>query len=107
LRVLACAVCRTDLHVIDGDLPQARYPVVPGHEIVGVVEALGSQVTGLRAGQTVGVPWLGRSCGCCGFCLGEQENLCDRPEFTGCTRDGGFATHVLADAAFGGQPHPS
>jgi len=100
LRVLACAVCRTDLHVIDGDLPQARYPVVPGHEIVGVVEALGSQVKALSLGQTVGVPWLGRSCGCCRFCLREQENLCDQPEFTGCTRDGGFATHTLADAAF-------
>jgi len=100
LRVLACAVCRTDLHVIDGDLPQARYPVVPGHEIVGVVEALGSRVTALHVGQRVGPPWLGRSCGCCGFCLGDRENLCDRPEFTGCTRDGGFATHTLADAGF-------
>lgn len=100
LRVLACAICRTDLHVIDGELPQARYPVVPGHEIVGIVEAMGSQVKALHVGQTVGVPWLGRSCGCCRFCLGEQENLCDRPAFTGCSRDGGFATHTLADADF-------
>lgn len=100
LRVLACAVCRTDLHVIDGDLPQARYPVVPGHEVVGVVEALGAQVTVLRPGQFVGLPWLGKSCSCCSYCLDGRENLCDRPEFTGCTRDGGFATHTLADAAF-------
>jgi len=100
LRVLACAVCRTDLHVMDGELPQARYPIAPGHEIVGVVEALGAQVAGLRLGQTVGLTWLGRSCGSCSFCLGKQENLCDEPEFTGCTRDGGFATHTLADAAF-------
>ena len=100
LRVLACAVCRTDLHLIDGDLPQARYPIVPGHEIVGLVEARGAQVTALEPGQIVGLPWLGRSCACCGYCLRGQENLCDSPEFTGCTRDGGFATHTLADAAF-------
>jgi alcohol dehydrogenase, propanol-preferring len=100
LRVLACAVCRTDLHVIDGELPQARYPVVPGHEIVAIVEALGADVTDLRVGQTVGVPWLAGACGCCRYCLGDEENLCDAPQFTGCTRDGGFATHVLALAAF-------
>lgn len=96
LRVLACAVCRTDLHVIDGELPQARYPIVPGHEIVGVVHALGPGVETLRRGQVVGVPWLGGTCCHCRFCLRGQENLCDAPEFTGCTRDGGFATHLLA-----------
>ncbi|NCT85329.1 MAG: zinc-binding alcohol dehydrogenase family protein [Comamonadaceae bacterium] len=100
LRVLACAVCRTDLHLIDGELPQAHYPVVPGHEIVGVVEAVGSGAVALRPGQVVGLPWLGRSCGGCRYCAAGQENLCDRPEFTGCTRDGGFASHTLADAAF-------
>lgn len=100
LRVLACAVCRTDLHVIDGELSQSRYPIVPGHEVVGVVEAVGEGTHELRLGQVVGLPWLGRSCGCCRYCAGGMENLCDRPEFTGCTRDGGFASHTLADAAF-------
>ena len=100
LRVGACAVCRTDLHLQDGDLPQARWPVVPGHEIVGTVEALGPGVDGLQVGQRVGVPWLGGSCGQCRYCRAGRENLCDAPQFTGCTRDGGFATHVLAAAAF-------
>ena len=100
LRVRACAVCRTDLHLQDGDLPMARWPVVPGHEVVGTVDALGAGVTDLRMGQRVGVPWLGGSCGRCRYCLAWQENLCDAPEFTGCTRDGGFATHVVARADF-------
>jgi propanol-preferring alcohol dehydrogenase len=100
LRVLACAICRTDLHVIDGELPQARYPIVPGHEIVGVVEALGEAAEGLHLGQAVGVPWLGGTCFSCRYCLGGAENLCDAPQFTGCSRDGGFATHVLARSAF-------
>ena len=100
LRVRACAVCRTDLHLQDGDLPMARWPVVPGHEIVGTVEALGAGVEALRVGQRVGVPWLGGCCGRCRYCLAGQENLCDAPEFTGCTRDGGFATHVVANASF-------
>lgn len=100
LRVRACAVCRTDLHLQDGDLPMARWPVVPGHEVVGSVEALGDGVQAPGLGQRVGVPWLGRSCGQCRYCLAGQENLCDAPQFTGCTRDGGFATHVVADAAF-------
>jgi propanol-preferring alcohol dehydrogenase len=100
LRVLACAVCRTDLHVVDGELPQARCPVVPGHEVVGVVEALGAGVRTLRVGQRVGVPWLGHACGACPYCAGGRENLCDAPGFTGCTRDGGFATHGVAEAAF-------
>ncbi|TAL22780.1 MAG: zinc-binding alcohol dehydrogenase family protein [Aquabacterium sp.] len=100
VRVEACAVCRTDLHLVDGELPQARLPVVPGHEIVGIVDALGPGVQELHFGQRVGVPWLGRSCGHCDPCVHDHENLCDTPEFTGCTRDGGFATHVVADAAF-------
>lgn len=100
LRVEACAVCRTDLHVIDGDLPDPKLPIIPGHEIVGIVEALGSGVSAPAIGTRVGVPWLGHSCGCCSYCLSDHENLCDRPMFTGYTRDGGFATHVVADAAF-------
>lgn len=100
IRVEACAVCRTDLHLIDGELPQATYPVVPGHEVVGIVEALGPDVTEPRAGNRVGVPWLGHTCGHCSYCETGRENLCDAPGFTGCTRDGGFATHILAEAAF-------
>jgi len=99
LAVLACAVCRTDLHVVDGDLP-FRGPVVPGHEIVGRVEATGPGVTRLALGDRVGVAWLGHACGHCTYCLRERENLCDEPAFTGWTRDGGYASHVLADAAF-------
>jgi propanol-preferring alcohol dehydrogenase len=100
IRVEACAVCRTDLHVVDGELPLPRLPLIPGHEIVGVVDALGAGVTSLQKGQRVGVPWLGHTCGCCAYCEADQENLCDRPVFTGYTRDGGFASHVVADAAF-------
>jgi len=100
LRVLACAVCRTDLHIVDGELPLPVLPIVPGHEIVGVVEALGAGVEGHRIGDRVGVPWLGHSCGCCSFCLAGRENLCDAPRFTGYHRDGGFASHVIAEAAF-------
>jgi propanol-preferring alcohol dehydrogenase len=97
--ITACGVCRTDLHVLDGEVA-ARYPVVPGHEIVGRVLAAGPDVTGLASGARVGIPWLGRTCGACGFCRSDQENLCDDPQFTGATRDGGFATHVIADARF-------
>ena len=100
IRVEACAVCRTDLHVIDGELPQAVYPIVPGHEIVGTVEALGPGVTEPGVGTRVGVPWLGHTCGHCPYCARDRENLCDTPGFTGCTRDGGFASHVIAEAAF-------
>ncbi|NML16613.1 zinc-dependent alcohol dehydrogenase family protein [Azohydromonas caseinilytica] len=100
LRVLACAVCRTDLHVVDGELPGTRFPIVPGHEIVGVVEALGPGVHGLQPGERVGVPWLGHTCGHCAYCVEGHENLCDAPLFTGHTRDGGFASHVIAEAAF-------
>jgi alcohol dehydrogenase, propanol-preferring len=100
LGVEACAVCRTDLHLVDGELPQARLPVVPGHEIVGVVQAAGDIATQSLIGRRMGVPWLRHVCGHCAYCLGGRENLCDQPEFTGCTRDGGYATHVVADAAF-------
>jgi len=100
LRVEACAVCRTDLHVVDGELPLPRRPIVPGHEIVGIVDRLGAGVSSLQPGQRVGVPWLAHTCGHCGYCRDGRENLCDEPLFTGHGRDGGFATHVVADAAF-------
>jgi len=99
LEVLACGVCRTDLHVMDGEIP-AHYPVIPGHEIVGRVLASGNAVEEFTAGQRVGVPWLGHSCGICSYCRSGRENLCDHPEFTGCTRDGGYATRVVADARY-------
>lgn len=99
IAVSACGVCRTDLHVMDGEIP-ARYPIVPGHEIVGRVIGMGAGVTGFAAGQRVGVPWLGHTCGHCSYCEVEQENLCDFPEFTGCTRDGGYASHAVADARY-------
>lgn len=100
LRVLACAVCRTDLHIVDGELPLPRRPIIPGHEIVGVVEALGTDVASYHVGQRVGVPWLGHSCGSCDYCATKHENLCNAPCFTGYHRDGGFASHVIAEAAF-------
>ncbi len=94
LAVAACAVCRTDLHVVDGDLPDPKLPIIPGHEIVGRVDALGDGVTGFRIGERVGVPWLDHTCGHCPYCASGRENLCDEPLFTGYTRDGGFATHA-------------
>jgi propanol-preferring alcohol dehydrogenase len=100
IRITACGVCRTDLHVVDGELPHPRLPIIPGHEIVGRVEALGAAVTSLNIGQRVGVPWLGHTCGHCAYCASKHENLCDRPEFTGYTRNGGFATAVVADAHY-------
>jgi alcohol dehydrogenase, propanol-preferring len=100
VKVAACGVCRTDLHVADGELPDAKLPIIPGHEIVGRIDAIGAGVDGLRLGERVGIPWLGHTCGVCSFCTGGHENLCDRPLFTGCTRDGGFATAVVADARF-------
>ena len=99
IRVSACGVCRTDLHVLDGEIA-ASYPIIPGHEIVGEVLEVGAEVEGFSPGQRVGVPWLGHSCGVCPYCLSDRENLCDHPEFTGATRDGGYATHVVADAHF-------
>jgi propanol-preferring alcohol dehydrogenase len=98
--VAACAVCRTDLHVVDGELPNPTLPLVPGHEIVGHVIARGDGVTEFAPGDRVGIPWLGGTCGSCSYCTAGQENLCDRPIFTGYTRDGGFATHAVADARF-------
>lgn len=100
VRVEACAVCRTDLHVLDGELPNPRFPIVPGHEIVGIVDGLGEGVTSPSLGMRVGIPWLGHTCGHCRYCAERRENLCDYPVFTGYTRDGGFATHVVADADF-------
>ncbi len=100
VRVEACGVCRTDLHIVDGELPDIRLPIVPGHEIVGIVEALGPGVSSPAPGRRVGIPWLGHTCGICPYCAAHQENLCDRPIFTGHGRDGGFATHVVADAAY-------
>lgn len=100
VRVAACGVCRTDLHVVDGELPPLRSPIVPGHEIVGRVAGLGAGVTGLALGQRVGVPWLGHTCGTCPYCRSGRENLCDAPGFTGWTRDGGYADYVLADAPY-------
>jgi propanol-preferring alcohol dehydrogenase len=98
--VHACGVCRTDLHVVDGELPDPKMPIVPGHEIVGEVQKAGAGVTGFATGQRVGVPWLGHTCGICSYCRSGHENLCDAPLFTGYTRDGGFATHVIADARY-------
>ncbi len=100
VKVGACGVCRTDLHVVDGELPDIAYPIVPGHEVVGRVDALGPGVTSLRVGERVGVPWLGYTCGKCSYCRSGQEILCDRPRFSGYTRDGGFATHLVADARY-------
>lgn len=100
ITVSACGVCRTDLHVVDGELPQTVLPIVPGHEIVGRVAVLGAGVRHLQPGARVGVGWLGHACGTCPYCAAAEENLCDAPDFTGCTRDGGFATHTIADAAF-------
>lgn len=100
VEVAACAVCRTDLHVVDGDLPEPRLPIIPGHEIVGRVRAIGTEVAGFSLGDRVGIPWLGKTCGKCRFCRSGRENLCDEPLFTGYTVDGGFATHALADAHY-------
>jgi len=100
LRVEACAVCRTDLHVVDGDLLHPKLPLVPGHEIVGIIDLVGEGVARSRLGRRVGVPWLGHTCGHCPYCVAGSENLCDQPDFTGYTRDGGFASHVIADEHF-------
>lgn len=99
LRVRACAVCRTDLHVIDGELPDLHLPIVPGHEIVGEVVRCGSGVN-FKTGLRLGVPWLGYTCGHCRYCLNDQENLCDSARFTGYQLDGGYAEYVIADARY-------
>lgn len=100
VKVSACAVCRTDLHVIDGELPEPKLPLIPGHEIVGRVAALGPGVQGVPIGARVGIPWLGWTCGECIYCRRQQENLCDRARFTGYTIDGGYAEYTVADARF-------
>jgi propanol-preferring alcohol dehydrogenase len=100
IKVEACAICRTDLHVIDGDLAHPKLPIIPGHEIIGLVNEVGPGVDPRRLGLRVGVGWLGHTCGQCPYCLHGAENLCDHPEFTGYTRDGGFATHAVVDASF-------
>lgn len=97
IRIHACAVCRTDLHVVDGELANPRLPVIPGHEIVGVVEARGSGAERFAVGDRVGVPWLGRTCGLCDYCRRGDENLCDAALFTGFTLDGGYAEYAVAD----------
>jgi propanol-preferring alcohol dehydrogenase len=100
LRVRACGVCRTDLHLQDNELPETRYPVTPGHEIVGQVLAMGRDVTRFATGDRVGVPWLGSTCGSCRYCRSGLENLCDDAQFTGYTLDGGYAEYVAADARY-------
>ena len=97
VKVLACSVCRTDLHVVDGELPDPHLPIIPGHEIVGRIDAIGSGVEGLRIGERVGIPWLGHTCGVCPYCVEHRENLCDRPLFTG----------LHATAALRPQPSPT
>jgi propanol-preferring alcohol dehydrogenase len=100
VEVAACAVCRTDLHVIDGDLPHPKLPLIPGHEIVGRVRRVGDGDVHFVVGDRVGIPWLGRTCGTCGSCRSGRENLCDAPGFTGYQIDGGYATHAIADARY-------
>jgi propanol-preferring alcohol dehydrogenase len=100
VRVAACGVCRTDLHVVDGELTNPKLPIIPGHEIVGRIEALGVDVTGFRVGERVGIPWLGHTCGQCTYCRMGAENLCDAPGFTGYQLDGGYAELIVAEAAY-------
>ena len=100
IRVEACGVCRTDLHVMDGELPDIPLPIIPGHECIGIVDVLGEGVSTPHTGQRVGVPWLGGTCQHCEYCRSNRENLCDTPEFTGYTRPGGYATHLLARADY-------
>lgn len=100
VQVEACAVCRTDLHVVDGELPNPKLPLIPGHEIVGTVKAAGPDAHRFAIGDRVGIPWLGRTCGTCEFCKVGWENLCDKPEFTGYTRDGGYAELTIADERY-------
>ena len=100
VKVAACAVCRTDLHVVDGELPNPKLPLVPGHEVVGRIEAVGAGVNKFRVGDRVGIPWLGWTCGDCEYCLSARENLCERARFTGYTIDGGYAEFAVAEATF-------
>ena len=100
IRIGACGVCRTDLHVVDGELANPTLPIIPGHEIVGRIDKLGSNVKSLSVGERVGIPWLGHTCGHCYYCTHGMENLCDHPLFTGFTRNGGYATMTVADARY-------
>lgn len=100
VRVCACAICRTDLHLIDGDLPHPKWPLIPGHEIVGRIAALGRGADRFKVGDRVGIPWLGWTCGECRYCRSGRENLCEKARFTGYTLDGGFAEYVVADERF-------
>ncbi|MBS1024573.1 zinc-dependent alcohol dehydrogenase family protein [Gluconobacter cerinus] len=100
IRIGACGVCRTDLHVVDGELANPTLPIIPGHEIVGRIDKLGSNVKSLSVGERVGIPWLGHTCGHCYYCTHGMENLCDHPLFTGFTRNGGYATMTVADAKY-------
>jgi alcohol dehydrogenase, propanol-preferring len=100
IEVHACGICRTDLHVVDGELKQPKLPIIPGHQIVGRIAHLGQNVKGFRIGDRVGVPWLGGSCSHCSYCLSDRENLCDEPQFTGYQIDGGFAEYCVADPRF-------
>lgn len=100
IKVSTCGVCRTDLHIIDGDLKHPKLPLIPGHQIVGTIEQLGNSVKGLTIGTRVGVPWLGKTCGCCEFCSTKRENLCDRALFTGYDINGGYAQYCIADAEY-------
>ena len=100
IAVTVCGVCRTDLHIVDGELAQPKPALIPGHEVVGVVEACGPGVSSREVGERVGVPWLGHTCGVCRYCRRHQENLCNAPRFTGYTRDGGYADYVIADSQY-------
>jgi len=100
IKVSTCGVCRTDLHLLDGELPDAVFPMIPGHEIVGTIVAMGPSVSGFHTGDRVGVPWLGHTCGQCFYCASGHENLCDHPSFTGCTINGGYAEYVAADSRY-------
>jgi propanol-preferring alcohol dehydrogenase len=100
LRVLACGVCRTDLHLVDGELPDPKLPIIPGHEIVGIVEAVGRTTERFQPGDRIGVPWLASTCGKCDYCSSGRENLCDSAQFTGYTVDGGYASHSIADERY-------
>src|SRR5678816_1275278 len=100
IKIIACGVCRTDLHIIDGELTKPTLPLIPGHEIVGIVALTGNNVTGLKEGDLVGVPWLGYTCGTCKYCLNDQENLCDNAGFTGYTINGGYAEYTVANEKY-------
>lgn len=100
VKIGACGVCRTDLHVVDGELPNPQVPIIPGHEIVGRIDKIGTDVERFALNERIGIPWLGHTCGVCPYCVEHRENLCDHPLFTGYTRDGGFATHTIVDARF-------